>query len=164
MLEDHLKRPNMIRALRTGAVADQIDAYIAWLVDCGYRTGTIFQYAHALAQYTRWAAQAGHVLDGDGAIGVFDAFVVHHRRRAKLRGRCNLCKDVSAARIFTRFLVETGRAVPAPAAPTVSDRFPILGEYVGWVLGSRGLQASTLRGYLRVLGRMLVPSATNRRA
>lgn len=155
MLEDHLTRPNIVHALRSGAAASHVDPYVEWLVGHGYRTSTISLYTHALARYAGWVGDHGHSL-GDDAVEVLGHYVEFRRQRAELRNQSGkLGLDVSAARTFTRFLVATGRAERPPSCPGLTDRFPILAEYEEWAARQRGLRASTRRVYLLVLGRML---------
>ena len=121
MLEEILNRVNVARELRAGPAADHVDRYVQWLLARGYMRGTIFFYLHALSRYARWMtsqsrivdAQAGDVLNSY----LSDLSACGALRRAKCKTSGHLRGDVSAVRMFTRFLVDIGVAAPAPAKP-----------------------------------------------
>lgn len=82
----------------------------------------------------------------------FDAckLEVNNEDRVRYRGGPNQ-KSLTAGSIFLRFLQQRGELSPPVAAPSATDRWPILMEFRSWMRTHRGLTETTLDVYQVIL-------------
>jgi integrase/recombinase XerD len=136
--------------LRAGPAAGHVDGFADWLHHQGYKPVSLDQILRSLAAWADWLASTGFALrEALPALTACEAFVSRGQRARFTRGPNKA--SVSAAPLFVRFLRESG--VVPPLEPTLSpvERWPLLGEFRGWMQQQRGLQESSLDTYETVL-------------
>jgi integrase/recombinase XerD len=80
MLERYFTKPSTIDRLRGSWIAEQIEAYVAWLVDQGYSDKTVWRRVPIAFRFGEFARERGAKLVGDLPAHV-EAFVADHVRR-----------------------------------------------------------------------------------
>jgi len=150
MLETHLSSPITRRRLRSGPAADYIDAFADWLHRQGYKPSCIDNLLTSLAGWTDWMRVAGFTVQD--ALAALDACKLLIAQKPRVRfSRGPNRQSVTAASVFIRFLQHEGE-LPLPVPPpSVCDLQPILGEFRAWMQKHRGVTATTLEVYQRIL-------------
>jgi integrase/recombinase XerD len=154
MLEKHLNSPVTQRRLRTGPAADHIDAFAGWLHLNGYKPISIASLLRSLAGWTDWMLAAGFT--AQALLPGFEACKVAMLGEQRvLRRRGPNHHSLTAAAVFIRFLQHQGE-LPLPVTqPSVTDRWPVLGDFRLWMRQHRGLTETTLDVYQWILVRLL---------
>ena len=153
MLEDHLKSPITRQRLRAGPVADYIDGFAEWLHRHGYKPLAIEQKLRSLAAWSDWLRKARFTAH-DLLAGLDACRAALARRRRVLHSRGPNSTSLVAAATLIRYLRDQG-ILPTPTQPSLSDRWPLLGEFRAWMRRNRGVQESTVDAYQIVIGDML---------
>ena len=73
-------------------------------------------------------------------------------------------KSLEAARLFLRFLREQGALPPPAVAPSLVERWPLLGEFRAWARQHRGLAETSIDAYQRILAELLAVVGDDPRA
>jgi integrase/recombinase XerD len=150
MLETHLSSPITRQRLRTGAAAEHIDAFADWLHSRGYKATSVHNCLTSLAAWTDWMWTAGFT--AQDLLSGFEAckLAVSQEQRVRYSRGPNQ-HSITAASLFLRFLRLRGELPPPPAGPSVTEQWPILGEFRSWTRAHRGLTESTLDVYQGIL-------------
>ena len=150
MLEAHLQTPITRERLRAGPAADHIDKFADWLHVRGYTPITIVCQLRSLAGWTDWMLARGFT--AQDVVPGFEACKAALKVEPRIRhSRGPNQQSIAVASLFIRFLREEG-AVPYPElAPSVSERWPLLGEFRSWMQQHRGLTETTLDVYQGIL-------------
>jgi site-specific recombinase XerD len=139
------------RRRKAGLLGPQVEGYRAWLTQRGHTPGTIKNMLNDLGQVGQWAAAEGldaAQLDEDRMVAFLAARrAAGHRRVPGTRAMAPLLS----------YLREAG-VVPA-AEPVASPLGVLLGRYRSWLLGERGLAATTVRRYENTARRFLQEQA-----
>jgi site-specific recombinase XerD len=154
MLETHLSSPITRQRLRTGAAAEHIDAFADWLHLKGYKPTSIDNGLTALAAWTDWMLTSGFT--AHNLLSGFEACKLAVSKEQRVRySRGPNQQSITAASLFIRFLQLQGK-LPLPIAkPSVTERWPILGEFRSWMRSHRGLTETTLDVYQGILPGLL---------
>lgn len=150
MLEKYVSSPITRHRLCSGAAADHIDAFANWLYCHGYKATSITNRLKYLAAWTDWMLAEGFT--AQNLLAGFEAckFAVEHRRRARYTRGPNH-QSLASALLFLRFLRQQGKIPPAMTGPSLTEKWPILGEFRLWMHDHRGLTDSTLDTYQGIL-------------
>lgn len=149
MLEDHLKSLPPCGRLRASIVAPYIDAFADWLARRRYSPLMIDQRLRSLAAWAGWMEAHGLTV-ADTEIGVRRLAEELAAGRVRYAPGPNNASRVAAGH-FLAFLREQ-KVVPVSAAePSPAERLPIIGEFRQWTTQNRGLRASSLDQYQRVV-------------
>jgi integrase/recombinase XerD len=152
MLETHLSSPVTIGRLRRGPAADYVDAFADWLHLHGYKSISITHLLRSLAGWTDWMLAAG--LGAQDLLAGFEACQLAIQQRQRARRGPNQ-HSLTAAALFIRFLQNEG-ALPLPVTgPSITDRWPVLGDFRLWMRQHRGLTETTLDVYQGILVSLL---------
>lgn len=150
MLETHLESSVTQRRLRTGVAADHIDAFADWLHLRGYRPTSIDNGLTSLAAWTDWLQTVGFT--AQDLLAGFEACKLALGKEQRVRySRGPNQHSVAAASLFIRFLQLQGKLPPPVPRPSVTEQWPILGEFRSWMLAHRGLTETTLDVYQGIL-------------
>jgi integrase/recombinase XerD len=150
MLETHLDSPVTRRRLRTGVAADHIDAFADWLHLQGYRPTSIDNGLTSLAAWSDWMQTAGFT--ADELLPGFEACKLAVGKQQRVRYcRGPNQQSVTAASLFIRFLQLQGELPPPVTRPSITERWPVLGEFRSWMRAHRGLTDATLDVYAGIL-------------
>jgi integrase/recombinase XerD len=154
MLETHLNSPVTCRRLRTGPAADHIDAFADWLHLRGYKPVSITHLLRLLAGWTDWMLAAGFT--AQALLPGFEACrVAMQGKQCALYRRGPNHHSLTAAAMFIQFLQHQGE-LPLPVTPpSITDRWPVLGDFRLWMRQHRGLAETTLDVYQWILVRLL---------
>jgi len=139
------------RRRKAGLLGAQVEGYRAWLAQRGYTPGTIKNMLNDLGQVGQWSVAEGleaAQLDEDRMVAFLTA------RRAA--GHRKILGTRAMAPLLS-YLREAG-VVPG-AEPVVSPLGVLLGRYRSWLLGERGLAATTVRRYENTARRFLQEQA-----
>ena len=150
MLETHLKSPITRQRLRAGPAADHIDAFADWLHLQGYTPISIDTLLRSFAGWTDWMVAAEFT--AQDFLPGFEACKLAIQEEPRIPySRGPNQHSVSVAAVFIRFLQHRGE-LPLPLPPpSVSDRWPMFGEFRSWMRKHRGLTETTLDLYQGVL-------------
>jgi len=133
---------------RAGRLGLQVEGYRSWLLQRGYSPETVRNMLKDLGQVGRWMSGEGlEVAQLDEAMMV--AFLAG--QRAAGRGKV---PGIRAMVPLLSYLRAAGAAPPA-AAPPLTPVGVLLGEYRDWLVGERGLAATTVARYERTARRFL---------
>jgi len=150
MLETYLSSPVTRRRLRAGAAADHIEAFADWLHLHGYKPTSIDNRLTALAAWTDWMVAEGFTVQN--LLPGFEACKLAVRKEQRVRySRGPNRQSVAAASLFIRFLRQQGKIPPPAAGPSVTEQWPVLGEFRAWMQAHRGLTETTLDVYQGIL-------------
>ncbi|HUD57569.1 MAG TPA: tyrosine-type recombinase/integrase [Terracidiphilus sp.] len=154
MLETHLNSPVTQRRLRTGLVADHIDGFADWLRLHGYKPISIANSLRSLAGWADWMRAAGFT--AQSVLPGFEAckMALQTQKRA-LHSRGPNHHSLTAAATFIQFLQQQGKLPPTVPPPSITDRWPVLGEFRLWMRQHRGLTETTLDVYQWILVRLM---------
>jgi site-specific recombinase XerD len=131
---------------KPGPLGPHMEGYRSRLLELGYSPLTVTHSLTALGHLGRWMAREKVTVDRLGD-GVVDAFLADHVNE---RGRLPSASVLP----LLGYLRAQGIVPPQLAAPmTPLDR--LLAEYQEWMLGERGLTASTVRGRVELARRFL---------
>jgi integrase len=134
---------------KPGRLGPYVEGYRSWLLELGYSPLTVTHSLTALGHLGRWMAR-GHVevetLDGDAVRAFLAAYV---RDRGRL--------PTASVRPLD-YLRAQGVVAPESAAP-MSALERLLAEYREWMLGARGLAATTVRVRVGLARRFLAQRA-----
>lgn len=154
MLEDHLRSRGAQRRLRAGLCAPYIDSFATWLHVRGLRPLSIDDLLGRLATWSDWMGETGQTIHAlPECLRTYSAHLDAQQRLRSSSGARN--KELGAASSFTRFLREQRVLPDAPSVPRPSEKWPILGDFRMWMKEHRGLSASTMATYERVVISML---------
>jgi hypothetical protein len=135
---------------KPGRLGPYVEGYRSWLLELGYSPLTVTHSLTALGHLGRWMAR-GHVevetLDGDAVRAFLAAYV---RDRGRL--------PTASVRPLLDYLRAQGVVAPESAAP-MSALERLLAEYREWMLGERGLAATTVRARVGLARRFLAQRA-----
>lgn len=153
MLEQYFVKPATIDRLRGSWIATEIEAYLAWLVEEGYSTKSIWRRVPIAFAFGEFARERGAVVVADLPTHV-EAFVAHRVARHAERTRSDrpMAKEV-------RGPVEQMLSVVLPAFERTGRRhhgLPFADELPGffdYLVDERGLRPASLLGYRHHLDR-----------
>lgn len=137
-----------------GPLEPVADGYRSWLLEFGYRPGTIGHLMREFGLLGRWIASEG-IDPGELDVWMIESFL-HARRAAGDRG-------ASTVRSFARLLEYVrGESAIAPrhSRSPVTPIDELVAEYRRWLVVERQLSASTVRRYERVARRFLEERTT----
>jgi site-specific recombinase XerD len=150
VLEKYLKSSVTRQRLRSGPAADHIDAFADWLYLNGYKSISITTMLRSLASYTDWMLAAGFTVQN--LLPAFEACKVAVQQEQRiLYSRGPTRYSLTAASVFIRFLQHQGELPLPVTSPSMTDRWPILGEFCSWMHKHRGLTETTLDVYLGIV-------------
>ena len=157
MIKSYLKSPVTRQRLYEGLAAPYVDEFADWMRSRGFKKITIEGDLRSLAGWTDWMKERGH-----GEDAVVEGF---EKCRSELKGgrvfyaRGPNKYSIKAASKYIQFLQERGVVANVPPPPSVSELWPILGEFRSWSLQHRGtrettldLYETTLRDLVKVVG------------
>jgi site-specific recombinase XerD len=152
-LEQYFVKPATIDRLRGSWIAAEIEAYLAWLVDGGYRAKSIWRRVPIVFAFGEFARERGAVAVAD-LPGHVDAFVANRVARHAERTRSDrpMAKEV-------RGPVEQMLCVVVPGFERTGRRHrprPFVGVLPGffdYLVDERGLRPASLLGYRHHLER-----------
>jgi hypothetical protein len=127
-----------------GALEPFADRYQVWLLELGYRPGTIDCQLRELRQLGGWMVSAG-VEPRELDVSMIELFL-DSRRAVGDRG-------VPTVRRFARlleFLLSEGITAPSSCSLPVTSLDQLIEDYRRWLLGERQLAPTTVRRYERV--------------
>lgn len=163
MLEIYLNSPVTRRRLRTGAAADHIDAFADWLHLHGYKPTSIDNRLTSLAAWTDWMLAEGFTVQT--LLPGFEACKLAVGKEQRVRySRGPNHQSVAAASLFIRFLQQQGKIPPPVAGPSLTEQWPVLGEFHSWMRAHRGLTETTLDVYQGILAGFLEALGDDARA
>jgi site-specific recombinase XerD len=135
------------RPRKAGVLGPQVEGYRAWLAPRGYTPGTIKNMLNDLGRVGRWSAAQGldaAQLDEDRmAVFLTARRAAGHRKVSGTRGMAPLLSYLRAA------------GVVAVAEPVMTPLGVLLDRYRSWLVGDRGLAATTVRRYENTARRFL---------
>ena len=141
------------RPRKAGLLGPQVEGYRAWLTRRGYTPGTIQNMLADLGRVGRWlsaegleASQVNEELDG--RVPAPPGVQAGQRRIPGTRAMAPLLS----------YLREVG--VVAAAEPSLTPLGALLGRYRSWLVGERGLAATTVRRYENTARRFLQEQAS----
>lgn len=140
------------RRRKAGLLGPQVEGYRAWLEQRGYTPGTIRNMLNDLGQVGQWLSA-----EGLGARQVSEelmaAFLTARREAGQRR--------VPGIRAMAPLLSYLREVDVAPAAkPSLTPLGSLLGQYRSWLVGERGLAATTVRRYENTARRFLQDQAS----
>jgi site-specific recombinase XerD len=140
------------RRRKAGLLGPQVEGYRVWLAQRGYTPGTIRNMLNDLGQVGRWLSA-----EGLGARQVSEelmaAFLIARREAGARR--------VPGMRAMAPLLSYLREVEVAPAAkPSLTPLGSLLGRYRSWLVGERGLAATTVRRYENTARRFLQEQAS----
>ncbi|MGH3984442.1 MAG: tyrosine-type recombinase/integrase [Pseudonocardiaceae bacterium] len=139
------------RPRKAGRLGPQVEGYRCWLAQRGYTPGTVRNMLNDLGRVGRWMSGAGleaAQLDEDVLVAFLDArHAAGHRRVPGIRAMVPLLS----------YLRETG-LTPA-VRPSQTPLGALLGRYRFWLVGDRGLAATTVQRYENTARRFLAERA-----
>ncbi len=140
------------RRRKAGLLGPQVEGYRAWLVQRGYTPGTIRNMLNDLGQVGQWLSA-----EGLGARQVSEelmaAFLTARREAGQRR-----VPGIRAMAPLLSYLREVD--VAAVAKPSLTPLGSLLGRYRSWLVGERGLAATTVRRYENTARRFLQEQAS----
>jgi integrase/recombinase XerD len=154
LLETHLDSLVTQRRLRTGPAADHIDSFADWLHLHGYKPISITNLLRSLAGWTDWMQAAGFTAQSLRA-GLEACKVAMQTEKPVPYSRGPNHHSLTAAATFIRFLQHQGELPPSVPPPSITDRWPVLGEFRLWMQRHRGLTETTLDVYEWILVRLM---------
>ena len=148
-VELFFSNPECRRRARDGPLADDIDAFAAWLAAEGYAPATVRQKLHLAADVSRWLASRKLAVDDldDDQVAAFHAARKPQQRRLG---------DAATGRQLLDLLRATGR-VPTPhSGRDCADPVERVAQiYERFLLDERGLKPSTAQNHLPKIRRFL---------
>ena len=139
------------RPRKAGLLGPHVEGYRAWLAQRGYTPGTIQNMLADLAQVGRWLAVEG--LEATQASEELMAVFLIARREAGQRR----VPGIRAMAPLLSYLREVDVAVAAE--PSLTPLGSLLARYRFWLVGERGLAATTVRRYENTARRFLQEQA-----
>jgi site-specific recombinase XerD len=140
------------RPRKAGVLGPQVEGYRVWLAQRGYTPGTIKNMLNDLGRVGQWSTAVGldaGQLDEDRMVAFLTA------RRDAGQGR------VPGIRAMAPLLSYLREVEVAPAAkPLLTPLGSLLARYRSWLVGERGLAATTVRRYENTARRFLLERAT----
>jgi integrase/recombinase XerD len=153
MLEHYFIKPSTIDRFRGSWIAEEVEAYVAWLVEHGYSTKSIWRrvpIVFAFGEFARaWGADAVGDLPAHVEAFVADRIAGHYRRT---RSRRPMAKEVRGpveqmlSFVLPSFEPSGRRHHPQPFAEALPGFFEYLVE-------ERGLRPASVLGYRHHLDR-----------
>ena len=148
-VELFFSNPEYRRRARDGPLADDIDAFAAWLAAEGYAPSTVRQKLHLAADLSRWLASRKLAVDDldDNQVAAFHAACKPQQRRLG---------DATTGRQLLDLLRATGR-VPTPhSGRDCGDPVERIAQtYKRFLLDERGVKPSTAQNHLPKVRRFL---------
>jgi integrase/recombinase XerD len=150
MFETYMQSPVTVRRLRTGPAAGHINAFVEWLHGNGYKPISITNSLRSLAGWTDW--MSANEFTAENLLAGFEACKLALQKQPRVLYRRGPNQhSLTAAALFIRFLQHQGE-LPLPVTPpSVTDRWPVLGEFRLWMRKHRGLTETTLDVYQGIL-------------
>ncbi len=139
------------RPRKAGPLGPQVEGYRAWLSQRGYSPGTIQNMLAVLSQVGRWLATEG--LEATQVSEELMAAFLTARRAAGQRR----VPGIRAMAPLLSYLREVD--VAAAATPSLTPLGALLVSYRSWLVGERGLAATTVRRYVNTARRFLQEQA-----
>ncbi len=141
--------------LRRSAAGPYLDEFAEWLASRGYRPSTIWSYLKAAARFAAWSQATPRTGPGglDRAGWAAYRAALHEATQRRGAARRDPGNGYCGARTFVRFLRAQGHAAAAAAAAETPPA--LLEQFEQWMRHHRGVGDVTLRGYRRVLLRLL---------
>ena len=144
MLDSYFKYPEVLRRMRRGPLAADIDGFAEELARLGYTRATARRYLSLIATFSRYAERAGHIRRETVDVALMERFLSRMRRSAWTR---------SVARSALGHAIRR----PARSLPAISggpdDR--LLAAFDGYLRGVRGLQPRSCEGVVLAARRLL---------
>lgn len=154
MLETHLNSPITQQRLRTGLIADYVEGFADWLYLHGYKPISINHSLRSLAGWADWILAAGFT--AHSLLAGFEAYkMALQTEKRVLHSRGPNHHSLTAAATFIRFLQQLGKLPPAVPPPSITDCWPVLGEFRLWMRQHRGLTETTLDVYQWILVKLM---------
>ncbi|ALC16220.1 site-specific recombinase XerD [Desulfuromonas soudanensis] len=161
-LEQAFSCPGTLKKLRSGPLGTLLDGFCTWLMEHGFRQGTIRKHLSNVSHFNqhlgRQGVVPGQILCPKDVDGFFEAYPARCRHRGPLEGHLKRVRH-SLSR-FVEYLGEQGFFNPLPQSEIFA---PLLDAYLEWMQHYQHAAAGTceLRAqYLTVFLRYLGPQAT----
>jgi site-specific recombinase XerD len=135
------------RPRKAGLLGPHVEGYRSWLAQRGYTPGTIQNMLADLAQVGRWLAAEG-LEARQVSEELMAAFLVARREAGQRR-----IPGIRAMAPLLGYLREAH--VAAAMEPSLTPLGSLLGRYQSWLVGERGLAATTVRRYENTARRFL---------
>ena len=139
------------RPRKAGLLGPHVEGYRSWLARQGYTTGTIQNMLADLAQVGRWLAAEG-LEARQASEELMAAFLIARREAGQRR-----VPGIRAMAPLLSYLREVD--VAAAAEPSLTPLGSLLAGYRSWLVGERGLAATTVRRYENTARRFLQEQA-----
>jgi site-specific recombinase XerD len=140
------------RRRKAGLLGPQVEGYRAWLEQRGYTPGTIRNMLNDLGQVGQWLSA-----EGLGARQVSEELMATFLTARRETGQ----RRVPGIRAMAPLLSYLREVEVAPAAkPSLTPLGSLLGQYRSWLVGERGLAATTVRRYENTARRFLQDQAS----
>ena len=149
MLESYFRYQGVLRRMRRGPLATEIDEIAHDLERSGYSYLSAKRYLSLIATFSRYASQVGCRLPGAIDRNLVERFLANLPLSASA---------VTLARTATgHVLRHVARRYPSPAHPARSERadLSLLADFDSYLRDIRGLEAKTREGLLRAGRRFL---------
>ena len=144
MLDSYFKYPGVLRRMRHGSLAADIDGFAEELARLGYARATARRYLSLMATFSRYAERVGHKRRETVDVALVERFLSRMRRSAWTR---------SVARSALGHAVRR-RARPVPSMSGEADN-RLLAAFDTYLRDVRGLQARSCEGVVLVARRLL---------
>lgn len=135
------------RPRKAGRLGPQVEGYRAWLAQRGYTPGTVQNMLAVLGQVGRWLAAEG-LEAAQVSEELMAAFLLARREAGQRR-----VPGIRAMAPLLSYLREVD--VAGAAEPSLTPLGSLLGRYRSWLVGERGLAATTVRRYENTARRFL---------
>lgn len=148
MLESYFKYPEVLRPMRRGPLADDIDGLAEELGRLGYTRATARRYLSLMATFSRYAQRAGHACPETLDVALVARFLAQMRRSAGTRSVARSALGQAVRRVARRH--------PITVTPTTPDDPDdrLLIAFGGYLRDVRGLQPRSCEGILLVTRRL----------
>jgi site-specific recombinase XerD len=146
MLTEYFTRAATLTKRRSGIAGPSLDDFIKWLESRGYHHSTIRRHIREAVNFTMWARDQRFTLGELDQTALTQFGEQLARRRALRAPSGNYTYPYQSARLFVRFLADTG--IVTSSAPQLSELFPpFFSEFTEWMRTQRGTRAVTLNHY-----------------
>lgn len=149
MLDSYFKYPGVLRRMRRGPLAGDIDELADEFAGLGYTRATARRYLSLLATFSRYAERLGHVRPETIDVALVERFLQKVRRSAWTRSVARSALGHAVRRLARRLLTTL-----TPAAPDNPDDL-LLAAFESHLREVRGLQPRSCEGVVLVARRLL---------
>lgn len=153
MLEHYFVKPTTVDRFRESWIASELESYVVWLVEHGYRTSTILRRVPIIFAFGEFAKEQGANTVGDLPVQVEDFVAEQVARHHKLtRSARPMGKEVRGPveQMLSVVLPGFNSSARKRRAQPFNDIAP---DFFGYLVQERGLRPATVRLYRHHLDR-----------